>query len=385
MADTQLNAAEIRRRFDATGGYTVGVEEEVMLLEPDTGELAPVAELVLARLEGDPRFTSELPAAQLEIRTAPATTAAEAVAQLATARRDLAAAARGLAKIAVAGVHPTAAPVGQLSQEARYASLIREYRPVAQRQLVAGLQVHVAVGGADRSLAVYNSLIRYLPEVMALSANAPFYAGQDSGMATVRPSICVDLPRQGPPPRLESWEELTGELRWGEIAGTVPDPSRWWWELRPHVGHGTLELRVPDAQTTLREAAGVIVLARALVAALAVGHDAGRRPDPRPTWRIAENRWSAARHGLDGELADLDTGQRTATRRRLDDLIDELAPVAGRLGDEGLLPLARALVEANGAVHQRAAVARTGLEALPHWLADRFLLDVERFASRARG
>jgi carboxylate-amine ligase len=381
MAHPQLDTAEIRRRFDGTGGFTVGIEEEVMLLDPETGELAPVAERVLARLDGDPRFTSELPAAQLEIRTRPAATAGEAVAQLAAARRDLVAAARGLAQIAVAGVHPTAAPIGELSQDARYASLVREYGPVAQRQLVAGLQVHVAVGGADRSLAVYNSLLGYLPELTALSANAPFHAGQDTGMATVRPAICVGLPRQGLPPRLESWEELAAELRWGAAAGALPDPSRWWWELRPHVVHGTLELRVPDAQTTLGEAAGVIVMARALVATLAARHDSGRCPDPAPTWRIAENRWSATRHGLEGELADLDTGRRTPTRRRLHGLIDGLAPAAAQLGDEELLPLARALADANGAVHQRAAVARTGLASLPHWLADRFLLDSERLAS----
>lgn len=381
MAHTQLDGAEIRRRFDATGGFTVGIEEEIMLLHPETGDLVPLADQVLARLDGDARFTSELPAAQLEIRTVPAASAAEAVAQLATARRDLAQAARGLAKPAVAGVHPTAAPIGELSGEARYAPLIQQYGPVAQRQLVAGLQIHVAVGGADRSLAVYNSLRRYLPELMALSANAPFHAGADTGMATVRPAICVGLPRQGLPPRLESWDELARELCWGGTAGALSEPSRWWWELRPHVVHGTLELRVPDAQSTLREAVGVIAFVRALVAALAERHDTGRDPDPTPTWRIAENRWSAARHGLDGELADLDTGRRMATRRRLQELIDELAPVAGRLGDEDLLPMTRGLTEANGALRQREAVSRLGLEALPSWLAGRFLLDSERLAA----
>jgi carboxylate-amine ligase len=277
--------------------------------------------------------------------------------------------------VAVAGVHPTADPSGELSPEPRYGALRREYGPVAHRQLVAGLQVHVAVGGAERSLAVYNALRRYLPELMALSANAPFYGGKDSGMATVRPGICVGLPRQGLPPSLRSWHELVGELRWGALAGSVPDPSRWWWELRPHIVHGTLELRVPDAQTTLREAAGVIAVARALVAALADQHDAGEDAAPVPTWRIAENRWSAARHGLDGELADLDTGLRSSTRERLRDLIEDLAPVVRRIGDAAWLPSAQALTEANGSVRQRETAAALGVPALPKWLADRFLID----------
>jgi carboxylate-amine ligase len=145
--------------------------------------------------------------------------------------------------------------------------------------------------------------------------------------------------------------------------------------------HGTLELRVPDAQTTLREAAGIIVIARALVAALAAHHDAGEHVAPAPTWRIAENRWSAARHGLEGELADLDTGRLLPIRSRLRELIEDLGPVARRLGDGDLLPEGRALADANGAVHQRIAAVRVGLPALPGWLADRFLIDADRFAA----
>jgi glutamate---cysteine ligase / carboxylate-amine ligase len=371
------DAAALRRRFDAVGGFTVGVEEETMLLDPETFDLAPVARPLLARLEGDSRFKLELPAAQLEILTASVASVPAAVAQLAAARRDLAAAAAGLARPAVAGVHPFAAGEGILNTGGRYDTIAAEYASVARRQLVASLQVHVAVGGADRSLAVYDALRCHLPELAALAANAPFYEGADSGLASVRPGICVQLPRQGVPPPIESWEQFAAELGWGRQSGTVPEVARWWWELRPHPRFGTLELRVPDAQTTVAEAAGVIAFIQALAATLAERHDAGEPLPAAPSWRINENRWSAARHGVEGELVDLATGRRRPTRERLAELVEEVEPAARGLGGAELLDQTRASIERNGAIRQREAAAEVGVRGLPAWLAEQFLAEAE--------
>lgn len=376
---TSMDGAALRRRFAATGGFTVGLEEETMLLHPDSLDLAPIAADVLARLHGDLRFKPELPAAQLEIMTSPEPTAGAAIAQLAAARRDLVAAAAGLARPVAAGVHPFAAPKGPISQGSRYEKLRRAYGDVVHRQLVASLQIHVAVGGAERSLAVYNGLRCLLPEIMALSANAPFHQGLDSGLATVRPGICLQLPRQGVPPPLQSWDQLAAELQWGRTAGMVPEASSWWWELRPHPVHGTLELRVPDAQTTVGQAAGLVAFAHALVATLSARWDAGERLPAAPRWRIEENRWSAARSGVEGTLADLRTGEREATRVRLSRLVDEVTPAAERLGAAELLVHTRALIERNGAIEQREVAAGSDLHGphdlhgLARWLAERFL------------
>jgi carboxylate-amine ligase len=371
------DAATLRHRFDAVGGFTVGVEEETMLLDPDSLDLAPVARRLLARLEGDARFKPELPAAQLEIVTANVPSVSATVAQLAAGRRDLAAAAGALALPAVAGVHPTAAAHGVLNKGGRYDQIRREYGAVAHRQLVASLQVHVAVGGAERSLAVYNALRCHLPELTALAANAPYYEGADSGLATVRPGICVQLPRQGIPPAFSSWEQFAAELQWGVSSGSLAEVSRWWWELRPHATYGTLELRVPDAQTTLAEATGVIVFVQALVATLAERHDAGEPLPSAPTWRINENRFSALRHGLDGSLADFGSGERCGTRDRLLQLVEEVEPAARRLGSAHLLGHTRVLIERNGAVRQREACDAVGVSGLPAWLADQYLVGAE--------
>jgi carboxylate-amine ligase len=371
------DAATLRRRFDAVGGFTVGVEEETMLLGPASFDLAPVARTLLSRLEGDPRFKPELPAAQLEIVTASAPTVSATVAQLAAGRRDLAAAADGLAVPAVAGVHPFATGHGVLNEGGRYDQLRREYGAVAHRQLVASLQVHVAVGGAERSLAVYNALRCHLPELTALAANAPFYEGADSGLATVRPGICVQLPRQGVPQAFASWEQFAAELEWGGRSGSLRELSRWWWELRPHATYGTLELRVPDAQTTLMDAAGVIAFVQALVATLAERYDAGDRLVDAPIWRIIENRFSALRHGVDGSLVDLGSGQRWGTRERLQLLVEEVEPAARRLGSVHLLGHTRALIERNGAIRQREACSAVGIRGVAAWLADQYLVGAE--------
>jgi carboxylate-amine ligase len=192
-------------------------------------------------------------------------------------------------------------------------------------------------------------------------------------MASVRPQICRQLPRQGVPPELEGWEQLAAELRWGAAAGAVPHHRMWWWELRPHVSYGTLELRVPDAQTTVAEAAGVIAFAQALVAQLADQYDAGAPLLSAPTWRIEENRWSALRYGLDGTLADVVSGEPVPTRERLAYLLDIVETPARRLGSLPLLDFTRALIARNGAARQREHAAAHGIAALPQWLADRFM------------
>jgi glutamate---cysteine ligase / carboxylate-amine ligase len=348
---------------------TVGIEEELMVLDPATLDLAPRAAEVLARTGGDPRYKPELPAAQLEIVVAPAPTVGEAAAALAAARADLAEAATGIGVLAGAGAHPFAATEGALSEDERYEALQREYGPIARRQLVFGLHVHVAVRPADRALAVYNALRSYLPLIAALAANAPFYGGVDSGLASVRPTIAELLPRQGVPPPLASFDELEDAVRWAGI-----DPTQWWWEARLHPQLGTVEVRVPDTQTTVAETAAVAAVVHALVALLAERHQAGDALPVAPSWRIRENRWSACRHGLDGTMADLITGESRPTRAWAAELLDELDGAAQGAGCAAELADARRAVRANGAIRQRELAAQHGdLTALVRWLAERFL------------
>ncbi len=364
-----LSADEIRTLFDRSAPMTVGAEEEVMLLDPATLDLAPLAGLALELLEDDPRFKPELPACQLEIVTRPCRSAREVAAALTTGRRDLAAALGDHACLAAAGAHPFGAPEGPISPGRRYAAARTEFGRLAHRQIVSALQVHVAVRPADRALAVYHGLRNHLPELAALAANAPFYAGEDTELASVRPKIAEQLPRQGVPPTLASWGELADAYAWRERSGYLGD---WWWELRPHPRYGTIELRVPDAQSSVADAAAVVAVVHTLAARLAAGYDAGEVPIPAAGWRIAENRWSACRHGSAGRLADLETGEPRPTRERLAELIEGLAPFARELGCVEELDSARALAREGGAARMRRAAAGSPHRATA-WLRDRFV------------
>lgn len=365
--------ADIAAAFDEAPSLTLGVEEELMLLAPADLDLTPVAGDVLTRVDGDERFKLELPASQIESVTTPCQTVAEIRGQLAEARWDLAHACEGLAELAAAGVHPTAEPAGDLNRNERYDAAAERYgERVLGRQLVFALQVHVAPGSADAALAVYNALRSYLPDIAALAANAPFLAGEDTGLASVRPSIGLLLPRQGVPPAIASWDEFAHGLDWGARAGTF-DRSAWWWELRPHLTHGTLELRVPDAQTTVEDAAAVAALGHCLVSWLTERHAAGERLPAAPSWRIAENRWLAARDGAEARLVDLDSGEPYRVSERIAALVEELAPTAGRLGCSGELAHVDALARRNGAMRQREVAAERGIEGVTAWLRDMFL------------
>ncbi|MEA2249705.1 MAG: glutamate---cysteine ligase / carboxylate-amine ligase [Solirubrobacteraceae bacterium] len=372
-APATLDADALRAAFEVPSAMTVGIEEELMVLDSHSLDLAPRAPELLAATGGDPRFKPELPAAQVEIAVPPADSVPEASAGLAAARADLARAAAPDWRLAAAGAHPLAAPEGVVHPAPRYQALAAEYGAVIRHQLLFGLHVHVAVRPADRALAVYNALRSYLPLLAALGANAPFYAGRDTGLASVRPKIADILPRQGVPPEIPSWEALADFLAWGRAAGALSHPGQWWFELRLHVVYGTVEVRVPDAQTTVADTAAIAAVVHALVAWLAERHDAGEDLAVDATWRIAENRWAACRHGAGARLADLRTGEARPARERLHELLDELEPVGARLGCATELAAARARAEAGAAVRQRAVAAERGLHGLVEWLAERFL------------
>jgi carboxylate-amine ligase len=371
---SDLSPEALRGAFEPPSAMTVGIEEELMLVDARTFELDPHAHEVLAATGDDPRFKPELPAAQLEIAVPPAGSVPEAAAGLARARADIAAVAAPGARLAAAGAHPFSAPEGPVHPAPRYERLEAEFGAVIRHQLLFGLHVHVAVRPADRALAVYNALRSYLPDLAALAANAPFYAGRDTGLASVRPKIADILPRQGVPPEIPGWDALADYLQWGRAAGTIAEPSQWWFELRLHLAYGTVEVRVPDVQATVAATAALAAVVHALVARLAERHDSGEELPVDATWRIAENRWAACRHGLDAGLADLRTGEVRPARERLGALLDELEPVAGRLGCADELDGARALVARNGALRQRAIAAERGLPGLVEWLADEFLV-----------
>jgi glutamate---cysteine ligase / carboxylate-amine ligase len=367
-ATPALTAASLRAVFDAAAELTVGVEEEMMLVDPEGYELMPVVESVLLQIGRDDRYHRELRSSQLEIVTRVCSTAADACRELAGARRDLVSMLDGRVRLLCAGTHPSSRAWGDISDGSRYRAIADEYTWAANRSLVCGLHVHVAVGGADRSLAVYNALRSYLPELGALAANSPFFEGQDTGLSSIRPYLNKAFPRAGVPPAFASWEDFAAFASWGRRGGLFPDPTHFWWDLRLHPLHGTVELRVADAQTAVADATAITALVQCLVASLARRWDAGERLEIHDAYRINENAWRGLRYGVRGTLVGLETGEVEPTRDRLARLVEELQPIAIELGCRDELSGARTLIAGNGAERQRYVSARDGMDALTRWL-----------------
>jgi glutamate---cysteine ligase / carboxylate-amine ligase len=356
-----LDAALLGSLFSGTVAGTVGLEEELLLVHRGSWLPADAAAVVAAI--GDPRVKPELPACQLEIATSAHDDVAEAVEELRSCRARIAAACGPDLVPIAAPVHPLLDGPTALSRTARVARLRTRYRDVIARQLVSSLQIHLAFGDADCTLGVYHALRDLLPELASLAGAAPFAAGRDTGLCSVRPVIASQLPRQGVPPIISSWAQYADDLAWAIRGGAVNDASEWWWELRPHVRYGTLELRVPDVQATVDRTGAIARFVHALAAGLADLHRLGKLQPPAQTWRIAENRWAALRDGVQGELLDLRTGEASPTRRRLHDLIDGAEPYA-----PGSLDDVRAMVENPPVDHLRAL----GPEHVVPWLAEVF-------------
>ena len=360
-----LTAKACRAAFDGVEPYTIGLEEELMVVAPDTLELSNAGASIVA-LAADARIRPELRASQVELVTPVCRTAVEACAHLAELRHRVAEVAAGSALLAAAGTHPFSTGAGGISWDERNELIVEEYEWAALETFACGLHVHVAPGEADRALTVYNALRSYLPEIAALAANAPFARGRDTGLASIRPKLNAAFPREGVPPVLASWEEYAELVRWGRHA--FPDATFLWWEVRPHPAFGTLEVRAADAQTRVEDAAAIAAVVQSLVVWLGRRHDAGERLPAVASFRIAENFWSAVRHGLAGWMLDLETGDQGPTLERVDRLLTELEPAAAELGCDAELVQARTLLGGNGADRQRYVAGREGLEGLVRWL-----------------
>jgi carboxylate-amine ligase len=364
--------ARLREPFERGQALTVGVEEELLLVDPQTLDLVSPAHDLVAELGDSGRFRKELSAAQIEILTPVCATTGEAAQAIAAGRRVVIEHLAGRARLAGVGAHPFARPWSDFAEGERYDVIGRDYRWGARvGALAAGLHIHVAVDGADRALAVLNALRGLMPELAALAAGAPFFDRRDTGLASIRPKLADALPRQGVSPAFRDWDHYARLLEWGRRSGTFLDPSTLWWECRLQPRLGTVEMRAPDAQASTEDVEAVVAVAHALVGQLAERYDVGEALPVHPSELIEENRWLACLDGADGTLLELDSGEPVPTRRRLLDLIDSLEPVAERLGGTTGLDRARELVGDGGAARQRRIASKQGLDGLVRWLADR--------------
>jgi carboxylate-amine ligase len=349
----------------ATGGFTLGVEEEFLLLDPASGENVPVAEAVLAGLSADARARSRLEVrhSMVEMVTGVCTTLTEVREQLCESRRAAAASAAAAgADLVAIGATPVADRQRTVTDNPRFRAIGAHYGPIAHDPAVCGLHVHVGV--PDRALAIQvgNHLRAWLPVVQALTVNSPLFEGADTGHASWRSVQLERWPSLGPAPVLESVEDYERTVRTLIASGVMLDESMVLWYARPSAAWPTVEIRVGDVGPTVDDTVLVAALIRALVAT-AVRDIAVGVPVPRiPGLVLRAAHWNAAHLGLTGTLLDARLGAARPAWDLVEELVDTVKPALKNHGD--LEPvrtgLARLGVEGTGAVRQRRILDRTG-------------------------
>jgi carboxylate-amine ligase len=303
----------IERHFGESAPLSLGVEEEVMILDAETLEPVAAVDVLLRGAESldlPGSLKTELHSHVVELTTGICTSVDEAIEALHVMRAaaDRVARDNGLV-IAAAGAHPTAALSSlPVMQEERYLEMVRRLGYVAERQGVNGLHVHVSVESAERCWERLEAVLPWLPVVLALSANSPFVEGRVTGMLSNRASILAELPRGGTPPSFDGYDAWEAWVERLVRLGVMPDYTRVWWDARPHPRLGTLEIRVADQPTALERTRVIVQLVRDLVAHAA--------PANAPRADYLQNRWAAARSGLDAVLLHPD-GERAVTAREL--------------------------------------------------------------------
>jgi carboxylate-amine ligase len=359
------------------GPYTVGIEEEVMLLDEHSWALAHRIDSVLPRLPNghDERFTAETHGSALEIQTGVHSRIGAAIEELAALRRELEDVLRPLSmRAACAGTHPFA--VWQeivVSAGQRYQFVYGSMRELARREPTFGLHVHVGVPDAEAAIHAANRLRTHIPLLLALSVNSPFWQGRDTGLASARTPLFQAFPRVGIPRAFADYAEYVESVDVLIRCDAVPEPTFLWWDVRPQPRFGTVEVRIMDAQTKLSESAAIAALVQAVVRAEVEGEEHLERPMPQEV--LAENRFLAARDGMDAELIEPELGRRVPARELLADLVAVCRPHAQALECEAELDRVLALGEQTGAQRQLEQAAALGsMPRLVATIADDFVI-----------
>ena len=346
-------------RFGESAAFTVGLEEELLLVDPETLQLAHVADQILSRTGlSSERVDHEAFLAELEVRSTPVGSVAEAVEELGEGR---AAAARAGATLMAVGLHPSAELFDvELVQAERYERVERQMQGLIKRTPECALHVHVGLPNTDAAVAAMNGLRERLPLLHGLGANSPFWFGSDSGMASSRAAVIRANPGRGLPPGHRSWEQYLACLDAVRAGGGPTDHTMVWWDARPQPRLGTVELREVDVQTDLESAAAIAALARAIVRRAVEDPPRDLAPEQALHW----SSFRAARDGLDAEIYD--RGSPGPLRDVAERVMAELEGDA----DPEIEVIKRIAREGGGADRQRAAFAAGGMPALLRDLAD---------------
>jgi carboxylate-amine ligase len=335
--------------------YTIGIEEELMILDPESLDLVDAIEQLVHDAD-DGLVKPELHECVLEIATSPAPNTGEGGAELRGLRREVRerAQAHGLT-IGSAGTHPFGLwEDHRITPAERYRDLIDALRFVARQEIIFGLHVHVGIDDPDKAIHVANGMRVHVPILLALSANSPFWRADATGLASTRVPIFRQFPRVGIPPVYDGWADFDRRIGFMVETGAIKDYTYLWYDVRPHPNLGTVEIRAMDAQTRVEHTLAIAALIQAMVKELAEHFESGGRLQEYPHEMLDEDRWLAARHGLHGDLVDLPGRDRVQARALARRLYDRLREHAQDLGSANELDAIHDILDnGNGAERQR--------------------------------
>jgi carboxylate-amine ligase len=367
----------VEQKFGRGRLYSLGVEEEFQIVSGESYELVSRIDEIISEVEDDEehegRVKPELLQSVVEVATKVAGSVGEALEDIARLRarvRD--AAAENGSLVAAAGTHPFSRYEHQeVTDRPRYHELVEDMRWVAERELIFGLHVHVGLDSPDKAIACVNAGRTFLPVLLALSANSPFWQGRPTGIASTRSKVFDAFPRSGLPPAFSSYEEFELLVDRAVKTNCFPDYTYIWWDLRPHPKLGTIEFRVCDAQTRIDVVEYLVALVQSLVATLAEEFDARGALPIQPITLVAENKWRAARDGLQARLIDLEQDTERPAADALRSLSERCLPAARRLGCAAELERVDEVVaRGSGADEQLRVYEETdSLLAVAQWLA----------------
>src|SRR5215210_6841476 len=342
--------------------YSLGVEEELHIVDATTGELVQKTEEIMRRLPGElhESVSYELFQSVMEIKTPPCASTSEVEKHLRELRSRVGswAAACG-ASLASAGTHPFSRYRDQkVTDQERYKNVLRTLRWIAQREVIFGQHVHVAVPGPEEAIIAHNRLAERTPLLLALSANSPFWQGFDTGFESARVKIFETFPRAGLPPAFPDYEAFENYVDLMVASGAMEDYTYCWWDVRPHPTIGTIELRVLDSQTSLKYTTSLTALTQCLVAQ--VLEEVGPH-GPYDRHLAMENKWRAAMHGMDAAFYDADEGITVPARDLARGMVERLKSHAQDLGCENELEGILEIVESGtGSQRQREVYNESG-------------------------
>ncbi len=379
---------------DGTAGFTIGIEEEYLLVDPQTGALAddPTEEILAECAAGvDDSIGLVVPEflrAQVEVGTAVCGSISEVRSKLATLRRTVANAARkqGLASIA-ASTHPFAewSDLHHTDKE-RYNVLAEDMQTVARRLLICGMHVHVGIDDDDLRIDLLNQVAYFLPHLLALSTSSPFWRGEKTGLMCYRLSVFDELPRTGLPSRFESYGEYLRHVQVLIDAGVIEDASKIWWDIRPHTRFPTLEMRITDICTRLDDGITVAALYACVISMLIRLRRSNQRWRYYANMLLNENRWRAQRYGFDEGLIDFGLGKVVPYANLLEELLELLRPDAELLDCVAEIEHARDIIRRGTSAHRQVAIFDKALQdggskdealsAVVHWLMEETVRDL---------